>query len=151
MDYDAAYTATNSAPAILTKAIDDLHAFSSASFINSALYESIRNDLFAFEPASQVSELQELVSPFPSLSSELMAYLSAAQAYEIPQVFGEGSIVSKDLSLTGAVPSYISEYTQNGLTPATATSSAGVAPTGGAVVVVNAVAAAVGMVGVALL
>ena len=109
-----------------------------------------------------VSELQGLVSPFPSLSSELMAYLSAAQAYEIPEFFGEGSILSKDLSLTGAVPSYISEYTQNGLAPATATggngagatsasSSAGVAPTGGAAVVVNAVAAAVGMAGVALL
>ena len=75
-------------------------------------------------------------------------FQSIAPTYEAPLLLAEGSIVSSDLSLTTAPPTWVTALTN---AVATSTSKAGAAPTGGVSVAVNAGAAAAGMVVLALL
>ena len=136
----------------MTEAFDYLDFVASTASFDEDLQESIYEDSFPYEPSSMVAELQGLVSPYPTLSSELMAYISAAATYDAPLVLGEGSIVSQDLSLTAAPPSFLSVVSDSlpsatGAAAGSSSSSAGApASTKGV-----ALAAAAGIVGVALL
>lgn len=117
------------------------------------LFKSIVNDLSPYEPSSAIAELAGLVSPYPTLSSYLMEYLSVARTYEAEPLLAEASIVSKDLSLTDVPPSWISLLSQ-ALPTGTDTGTAATATsTGGAVapVALGAGAAAAGMVVLAML
>lgn len=108
-----------------------------------ALVESIYNDLDPFASSTKIEELFNLITPYPSLSSEIEEYLKAAKTYDPDYLRGEGSIVSKDLSLTVPPPSWVSEW---------AASTGGAAqPTAAAAVMMQAGAAAAGLAALALL
>ena len=113
----------------------------------------------------QQSELAALMSPYPILSSAVVAYQSAAKTYDPQLILAEASIVSEELSLTASPPGFLT-LVSNYLPSATATtgtsssggdaastsvSTAAAAPTTGSELIVNAVAAVAGVVGVALL